>query len=404
MFVRRLELENFRNYRRLELDFSRRNNLICGANAQGKTNILEAIYLASCARSHRTGKDRELIFHGEDSYKVKVDFTRDNGSEAILEIDYRQGPGKKDRGLAAEAAKRTILVDNFPLERISDLFGQINAVIFAPDDLMLIKEGPAGRRRFLDILISQISPSYFRQLQLYQRQLKQRNSILKQTRDESPNLDAVAREWQRLNLEVWDRQLADSAAALIHKRVEICAELKESAAKAMDLISDQREDFSIRYIPPRAVDPEAAEAEISQAFFQRLNRTREEDILRGFTQEGPHRDDLEFLLNGFSAKLYASQGQQRSMVLALKMAELEVIESHCDVKAILLLDDVMSELDERRRENILQIIENHQVFVTCTDFSQISPQIFDQAEANACFRVEAGKAWRVDPDEIKNAI
>ncbi|MDO5016199.1 MAG: DNA replication/repair protein RecF [Eubacteriales bacterium] len=398
MFVRGLELENFRNYRRLELDFSRRNNLICGANAQGKTNILEAIYLASCARSHRTGKDRELIFHGEDNYKVKVFFTRDNGSEAILEIDYRQANSKKDRGQSGEAAKRVILVDNFPLERISDLFGQINAVIFAPDDLMLIKEGPAGRRRFLDILISQISPSYFRQLQVYQRLLKQRNSILKQARDQCPGLDVEARKWQRLNFEVWDQQLADSAAALIKKRVEICAELKASAAKAMDLISDQREDFSIRYIPPRGVDGEASEAEISEAFFRRISRNRDEDILRGFTQDGPHRDDLEFLLNGFSAKIYASQGQQRSLVLALKMAELEVIERHCDVKAILLLDDVMSELDEKRRENILQIIDNHQVFVTCTDFAQISPQIFARPEANAWFRVEAGKAWRVDPE------
>lgn len=398
MFVNRLELKNFRNYDRLELDFAPGNNIICGRNAQGKTNILEAIYLASCARSHRTGKDKELIKRGEDAYQVKVLYTRDNGSQGQLTFEYQKASYDPANPLAKQGQMRTIFADAFPLDRLADLFGLFNAVIFAPEDLMLIKEGPAGRRRFLDILISQLSPSYFRQLQTYQRLLKQRNHILKDIRDKEKTgkLDGEARRFQRLNLDVWDDQLVESAASLVKKRFEIIAELKASAGRAMDLISDQREEFSIRYLSPSGVDPENTEEEIRDQYAKRLKASREDDIFRGYTQEGPHRDDLDFILNGLSAKTYASQGQQRSLVLALKMAELEIIESHCNIKPVLLLDDVMSELDARRRENLIKVIKGHQVFITCTDFNQVSSQLLEDQDDNKFFQVFDGQVEVLD--------
>lgn len=408
MYVNRLQLKNFRNYPDLDLEFAPQHNVIWGDNAQGKTNILEAIYLMSCARSHRTAKDKELINQAEDFYQVDLDYVRKNGSHENLGLRYEselfgqaqlnnflaqggqwQGPESKGK------AKRIIYYQGLELERLQELFGLFLAVIFAPEDLMLIKKGPGERRRFLDILISQLSPSYFRQLQIYQKLLKQRNHILKDIRDkERGRLDPETRQMLRLNLDIWDQQLAESGAFIVCKRHIILEELTKAAQEAMVTLSSRQEVLTLNYQKPSQLDPVAGQEAVQASFQQRLAQMREEDILRGYTAYGPHRDDLEMVLNGLSAQNYASQGQQRSLVLSLKVAELAVLEHHCEEKPVLLLDDVMSELDQERRTRLFDLVSGNQVFLTCTDLQQVPHDILAQDPRNRIFQVQSGRVTR----------
>ncbi len=395
MFVRKLELKKFRNYERLSLQFGEKNNVFCGANGQGKTNILEAIYLTTCARSHRTGKDRELIRQGENFYEITLHYTKDNGSEG--ELHFRFDLAKNSLFSAGgRKQERTICYNKLPLTRLAELFGLFHAVIFAPEDLMLIKEGPGERRRFIDILISQVSPRYFSQLQVYQKILKHRNSYLKSLREEEKiSLDKETQYLRRVNLDVWDEQLAESAAFIIYMRNKLIDELTISAREAMYGLSDAKEHLEINYIPPGGIEASHEEKAIKESLIKKLWAVREEDIFRGYTSIGPHRDDIDFLLNTLPAKHYASQGQQRSLVLSLKIAELAIIENHCEAKAVLLLDDVMSELDAKRRENLLSVIKDKQVFITCTDSNQLSEEMLKKDEENRFFSVEAASVQEI---------
>lgn len=378
MFLEHLELKNFRNYRELSLDFDPAYNVLLGGNAQGKTNIVEAIYLASCARSHRTAKDKELILHGEDFYEIFLKFRRENGSEDSLRIRYEENNGR-----------RSIFQGSFPLEKLADLFGIFHAVIFAPEDLMLIKNGPSERRRFLDILISQLSPQYFRQLQIYQKLLKQRNTMLKQLRDQNKHYqDSSVKEMRRLSLQIWDEQLAKSAAFILKKRAEITDELALYAKESLSHLSSEKEDLKLIYKPSQRLDLNESEEELSLSFAQHLSLQRNEDIQRGYTSLGPHRDDLFIFINGLEAQTYASQGQQRSIVLALKSAELKILEEHCSMKPVLLLDDVMSELDANRRDSLFQLILENQVFITTTEWQQAGNNTNLPKNSHAFFEVK----------------
>lgn len=377
MYVRSLSLKNFRSYEDISLELSARGNVFCGANAQGKTNLLEAVYLCSCARSHRTGKDSELIFNGASAYEVELAYTADNGAEGDIRIRYEESdlisPLSAEYPRTARKKSRELFHNGMELERVAELFGIFHAVMFAPEDLMLVKEGPAGRRRYLDMLISQMSPSYFKDLQLYQRVLLQRNQLLKRIRDRgyAKSFDEVSKRLQRVELEVWNDQMAECGARIIEARKRFSDRVQIFAAEAVRKLSGEKEELEIVYRCPGGVDPALELSEIQSDLLKRINRSEDDDLVRGYSSQGPHRDDLELSLNGLPIKQYASQGQQRSVVLALKLAELSLIEEECGESPVLLLDDVMSELDANRRRYLMDTISGRQVLITCTDQNQV---------------------------------
>lgn len=391
MLVRSLKLRNFRSYENISLELSARGNVFCGANAQGKTNLLEAIYLCSCARSHRTGKDSELIRRGASAYEVELAYTADNGAEGEICLRYEEAELLSPIAGAREGTKRTrtITHNGQPLDRVADLFGIFHAVIFAPEDLMLVKEGPSGRRRYLDMLISQLSPSYFRDLQLYQRILQQRNRLLKRLRDErySSVADEASERLRRVELEVWTDQMAECGARIVAARKRFSDRIEVIAAQAVRKLSGEQENLQVLYRCTGGVEPEAELSHIQADLLKRVSRDTDDDIRRGYSSQGPHRDDLELSLNGLPIKQYASQGQQRSVVLALKLAELALIEEECGERPVLLLDDVMSELDRNRRRYLMDAIAGRQVLITCTDQNQVLADESLSAESALIFSV-----------------
>ncbi len=371
MIIKKIQLENFRNYEQQEIRTGPATNIIYGDNAQGKTNILEAVYLCVCARSHRTAKDFELIRHGQDHYKITLDFTSRNGADETIEIRYL-APVTSD--LQRQKPQRLIYHNGMQLERVGDLMGLFHAVIFAPEDLNLVKEGPATRRRFLDLLISQVRPSYFQNLQQYGRILGQRNKILKDLRDKGFGRLKRPDQANLLQLEVWDDALARAGAAIIWQRLLFSQRIEKIASAMQKSISNEKEQLYVRYKTISKIDAEITQEQLLQDFNSKLKTMLYEDIERGITNSGPHRDDLELSLDGANLRLFASQGQQRSTVLSLKIAELRILEEETGELPVLLLDDVMSELDETRRTRLLESIQSAQVFVTCTDLAQIFGQ------------------------------
>ncbi|NLJ70944.1 MAG: DNA replication/repair protein RecF [Clostridiaceae bacterium] len=383
MKVKQIKLKNFRNYTEQTIEIASGTNVFVGQNAQGKTNILEAIYLCTCARSHRTGKDNDLIKDGADFYQVEIQFESDKyvpedkpltEDEAIFEeirIEYKKFP----------TIERNIYYCGFKQDKISDLIGLFHAVIFAPEDVMLIKEGPAARRRFLDLLISQIKPLYFKNLQLYQQYLKQRNNLLKILRDmqfdkrmSNSAYDPEIYRFNLLQLTIWTEHLAKISAQIISTRYKYILQIEDFAIKALEKISDGKEKLKINYKTVPGVDPKHDPKQIYESLMFRFERQQEDDIQRGSTGNGSHRDDLELIVDNNLLKERGSQGQQRSAVLALKLAELQIIENETNQKPVLLLDDVMSELDDKRRTHLLSAFEDNQVFITCTDLGQIYPE------------------------------
>jgi len=369
MYVTAIELTDFRNYRSQQITVHPDINVFFGANAQGKTNILEAVYLCACARSHRTSRDSDLIHQDGDHYAVKVDFKTQSGHQESLEIRYFDPvPGHPQR----QKSIRQIYQNGVLLERISDMMGLFHAVIFAPEDLMLIKEGPATRRRFLDLLISQVRPTYFQDLQRYSRLLQQRNKILKDLRDSQ---STVGTRGDTEQLEAWDLTMVPYAARIIHQRMIYVQRLDQLAEKNHSNISSGKEKLNVKYRTVSGYTNEMGIPELSDALLKKYKTNVYDDISRGSTQTGPHRDDLEFVLQGEPMKPYASQGQQRSAVLSLKLSELEIITEDIGERPVLLLDDVMSELDSDRRRCLLESISEAQVFVTCTDANHVVADI-----------------------------
>lgn len=379
MLIASLALERFRNYETLRLAVSPRINVFYGMNGQGKTNLLEAIYLCTCARSHRTARDADLIQFGASGYAVELDFVSQGRYQEQLRIEYKGG--------ARGQRKRQVFHDGVPLPRIQDLMGLFQSVIFAPEDLNLLKLGPAERRRFLDLLIAQVDRRYFVELQRLARLLAQRNRILK-LKQTPEALDLL--------LDTWDQQLAEATAYLLLSRYGVCLQLSEQAAQAYADISEGRERFKMRYhslfqreleqvwlneVEPRLSPEESGQGgrirppveavtALSQLIEARFFKSRKEDLFKGSTQLGAHRDDLYLYMDDKLAKSVASQGQTRSMVLALKLAELAWLEQQTGQRPVLLLDDVMSELDPARRQALLRALDHAQVFVTCTEREQ----------------------------------
>ena len=410
MFIRSIHIENFRNYRRLDLDVEPSINVFFGENAQGKTNIIEAIYLCACARSHRTSKDRELIFHGEQGYKVQLEMMAHRYRHLIVcreeesipinpEQDHK--PRRKKNNYYEESlsisfleaaegpeglrkARRIAEHDNVPLERISDFMGIFHAVIFAPEDLLLIKEGPSVRRRYMDLLISQVRPCYFHDLLTYSKLLQQRNRTLKLLRQKHAIHTLGALE--ESELEIWDYPLAQAAARILAERILFAERIKILAKQKHEQISGGKESLFVRYRTITGLlteeiqkDPLNNLEKIEETLLTRWKTTHQDDYEKGNTSVGPHRDDLELSLDGDGLRAFASQGQQRSAALALKLAELTILREETGEMPVLLLDDVFSELDAGRRACLLSNMGGAQVFITCTDRSFIEKELNDRS-------------------------
>lgn len=346
MKIQRLELQHFRNYEQLSLNLPPGTTAFLGANAQGKTNILEAIVLASLGRSHRTSQEEDLIAWEQAGATVGINFER-------LEVQHRLDVRLSRQG------RKEILFNGHPI-KAKDLIGQLNIVLFSPEDLLLVKGVPALRRRFLDMEISQASPTYYRRLLRYHRFLQQRNLLLKRIRNREQSLDA---------LDSWDEGLAGEAAGIVTKRREAIKKINMLANLMHRRITANQESLAVKYsLHGMDEDGAIAEEELTAWYREQLHRRRTEDIARGITTIGPHRDDLLLAVNGNSLRAFGSQGQQRTGVLALKLAELEFIRSETGEYPILLLDDVMSELDASRREHLLGFIKDRvQTLITATD-------------------------------------
>ncbi len=354
MYVRSLKLRNYRNYNKLDLTLQPGINIFLGPNAQGKTNIIEAIYYASLGHSHRTHQDAELIRWHEEQGSILLDFDR-CGVVNHLEFQF------------SRTKRRRILFNEHPI-RLKELIGSINSVLFSPEDLVLIKGAPSGRRRFLDGEISQASLPYYHELVEFNRIISQRNSLLKRIRE---------RHGDASMLELWDAQLVKSAGKIIAKRFEAVRKLNMLANLMQRRISGDQENLTIAYKIhglDDAKDAEHGKSENMTKYFpswynEMLRKSRETDILRGSTSYGPHHDDLVLTVNDINLRTFGSQGQQRTGVLSLKLAELEFLRSETREYPVLLLDDVMSELDVKRRQQLLSFIrrEHIQTLITATD-------------------------------------
>lgn len=358
MRISRLRLHAFRNYADLLLLPAGGVTVLHGENAQGKTNIIEAIYLCCVGRSHRTSRDAELIRFGEAAAQVSIEVERREGAQQV-----------SVRLSASERRRKLIRINETPVQRIGELMGHVNAVLFSPEDLRIVKEGPDGRRRFLDMEISQLQPAYFYALQRYHRALVQRNGLLKQLAfDKDGKLLAT--------LEEWDALLIEEGAQIIARRRAFLKRLEVSAQQVHETLSGGKERLALKY-QGRAEDGESLRSLVKAA--------RREDLRRATTTVGPHRDDYRILLNGRDAKAFASQGQQRSIALSLKLAEIDVMREALGESPVLLLDDVMSELDVTRRRMLLTRIERVQTLITCTHLSDLGGAAYE-----AAYRIENG--------------
>lgn len=354
MRLESIELTNFRNIRSLSLQAASGVNVIHGENAQGKTNLTEAIWLFTGAKSFRGAKEKELIRFGEVSSRNSIIFSsalRRQSASIELFSSENFSPDKK---------LKRVELNGISLENTSELAGQFYAVVFSPTHLSLVREGPAFRRKFLDTAISQILPRYDHYLHEYQRILLQRNTLLKDLMRFPQLIDTM---------EVWEENLAKAAAAIVFCRARYISRIRPKTAEVYDGISSGKERFDMHYLCGVQAAQELTRNDLKEFFLKELQKTRKADIERGTTLCGPHRDDLELLVNDMPMRLYGSQGQQRSGVLALKMAECSMVEEVTSETPIILLDDVMSELDAGRRDYLLNHLENRQVFITCCDDS-----------------------------------
>jgi len=347
MRVKSLSLKNFRNYEQAIITPDSGVTVFTGPNAQGKTNILEALHLCCLGRSHRTARDEELIRWGESAARVQILTQQRDGTHEITILLNK-----------AQKKKKTVRIGARDAARIGELFGHVCGVLFSPEDLSIVKDGPAERRRFLDMQLSQLRPQYFYSLQRAVRTLNQRNALLKEIAKNSSLLPT---------LDMWDEQLALVGSEIAAQRREAVGVLSEEARKAHASLTGGREELRLWYISQTADAKDAADQLLG-----RLRAARSEDLRRMTTTIGVHRDDIGVTINGKEARTFASQGQQRSAVLSLKLAQLEMAAKETGEAPILMLDDVMSELDPSRRRQLIERIDRVQTFVTCTDLSDLA--------------------------------
>jgi DNA replication and repair protein RecF len=351
VFIEEITFRNFRNYDSLDLHFSSNMNLVVGGNAQGKTNILEGIYFLSTAKSHRTSLDTELIQNGKSWFYLKGSVKARNSSTVVEMIN-------------ASDEKKKIKIDGKSQSKISTIIGKINTVMFSPEDLSLVKGSPSERRRFLDILISRIDPTYLHNIQEYQSALRQRNELLKRLRERKAFKQSEGADSSADTLDSWDFLLVKSGSEVIRKRASVVPELSELGMDKHGQLTLSKEKLSIEY-QSQLVKPDS---NVDDLFQKKLKDNVDLDIRLGATGTGPHRDDLIFAIDDMDIRKFCSQGQQRTSVLSLKLATLELMNMRLDEYPIVLLDDVASELDDERVSLLFEMISKMpaQTFLTTT--------------------------------------
>lgn len=334
MWISKINLINFRNYNKEEIKLEKNINIFYGENAQGKTNIIESIFMGSMGKSFRAKKDVEMIKLGQKNSIIEIFFEKED-RDGKIKIELSN--------------KKNIYLNGIKLKKLSELLGNINVVIFTPDDINILKGGPQNRRRFLDIMISQMKPNYMYNLNLYQKTIEQRNNYLRQIREFNKSDEM---------LEIWDEKLVDYACKIYEYRKEFMKKINEKIVNIHSEITDNKEKIKIEY---------NSDCDSREKYIELLKQRRKLDIIKGYTTKGIHRDDFKIFINERELGIYGSQGQHRTSILSLKMAELDIIKEEIGEYPILLLDDFMSELDEKRRKHLLEKISNIQVIITCTD-------------------------------------
>ncbi|MBE6548038.1 MAG: DNA replication/repair protein RecF [Ruminococcaceae bacterium] len=355
MICKRISLENFRNIEKAELEFCNGTNILLGENAQGKTNLIEAIYYTALCRSFRQGTDKDLIRFGCEYSKIDntyCDSIREMNTSVTLFSDRRQ---------------KRIEQNGLKISKMSDMVGAFKVVLFCPEHLSIVKEGPSMRRSFLDVAISQIRPLYMKSLQRYQTILKERNSLIKKAQEDRETFD--------LTVDVWSEQLAVEAAKITAYRVEYLCEIRKYVSDIFSDMTGKREEPEFSYISScKLPEEELCDVKKVEDSFRELYFTRHDrEIGAEATLWGTHKDDIEIKLNGNSARIFCSQGQQRSLSLAMKLSEGEIIKKNCGGEyPVFLLDDVLSELDGARRRYLISNLTDKQVIMTTCEATDIS--------------------------------
>ncbi|MCL2858791.1 MAG: DNA replication/repair protein RecF [Streptococcaceae bacterium] len=359
MFIKEIVIKNFRNYKDIHLQFHEKMNLILGENAQGKTNLLEAIYLTSFGKSFRTSKDSEMIRFDEEFCKVKVTFDCNDD--------------KKNVDIIIGKEKKAVKIDDLKIKKISELMNQIFIVIFSPEDLKIVKEDPEKRRKFIDRELCQIKPSYFANLSSYKRILMQRNAFLKEKKIDHDFID------------IWDEKLILFGSKIIAERQKFIDKMNHISNEIHQRITNGKENLEIVY---ESNVPYCEDIQEQLKLFQfKIKETFKKDMIKGYTGTGPHRDDLKICVNGIDIRTFGSQGQQRTAALSLKLAELTLIEEETGEKAILLLDDVLSELDHERQKFLINSLSQVQLFIATTE---IDKQVLNALTKGFTFTIKEG--------------
>lgn len=362
MKVKSLKLKNFRNYDLLHLDFDDSTNIFYGNNAQGKTNILESIYLSGTTKSHRGAKDRDLIQFGENESHIELIVDK-------KEIEYRIDMHIKKN------SPKGIAINRLPIRKASELFGIINLVFFSPEDLNIIKNGPSERRRFMDLELSQLDKIYLNNLSNYNRVVNQRNHLLKDIRD-------IKRDKKLIEtLDIWEIQLIQYGNEIIKRRKKFIKEINEIISPVYDKLTGGKEKIRLIYEPSNK----------DMTFEQALERNREKDLRIKSTSVGPHRDDICFMTDDLDIRRFGSQGQQRTAALSLKLSEIQLVKQVTGDTPVLLLDDVLSELDKYRQNYLLDSIHDIQTLITCTGVDEFVNHRFSM---NKVFHVQNGQVIR----------
>lgn len=358
MTVKSLELRDFRNYDTLDIHFEEGTNILYGDNAQGKTNVLEAIYLSGTTKSHKGSKDREMINFSKDESHIRA-FVDKGGKEFQIDIHLKKS---KTKGIA---------VNRIPIRKASELFGILNIVFFSPEDLNIIKNGPKERRRFLDLELCQLNRIYLSDLTKYNKILSQRNKLLK---------DIYFKPELRDTLPIWDMQLLEYGKKVIGERRKFINEINEIVTEIHSKISGGKEEMFLEY------EPNASE----EGFEWELQNSMARDLKLGQTSVGPHKDDMSFRIKDMDIRKFGSQGQQRTSALSLKLAEIELVRKMIKDSPVLLLDDVLSELDSSRQNYLLNNINGIQTIITCTGLDEF---VRNRFEINKIFQVVEGQIF-----------
>ena len=365
MLIKRISLNNYRNYKNVEVEFGETSNILYGDNAQGKTNILESIYICGTTKSHQGSKDRDIIRIGENESHIKM-YIEKNGLEHRIDMHLRKN---KSKGIA---------INGVPIKKSAELVGMVNIIFFSPEDLNLIKNGPSERRRFLDMELCQLDRIYIDNLSRYNNVLMQRNHLLRQIKYE---------EGLRETISVWDDQLIRYGKELITSRDNYIKSINPIAKDISKKLTGGKESLEVIYEPNVSIEE----------YSEKLKSNHEKDISYCMTHYGPHRDDMKFIVNGMDMRPYGSQGQKRPAALSLKLSEIEIVKKTTNDIPILLLDDVLSELDRNRQNYLLECFKDVQTIITCTGLEEF----INNTSFNNIYRVVNGN---VEKESIRNEV